>query len=1240
MRFLLFGQAIPPTLSSASPSMGATTGGTQVTVSGAHIVPILTGSTLTLGGVAMTITGITSTTITFTTPTSHTGTSAALDIVYTPPGGSPVTLAAAFTYAAPTVGTPSPRKVSPGGGVFVKIVGTNFGQNPTVSIGGTPVNAAYVTWISEQEIDISSAPAGSGAEDVTVTNTDSVSGTGTGVLIYGSTTAFHTVDFTTASLGGIAAATFTATYGLTLARASVATVQTGASTLNATPGVNAARIGSVGGGWQGLVFEHGSTNYLPNSRVPTSGAGTGWQTGTSSTLTLNAYTSPDGTATSAAHMTCSSGGFGNDAFVNYNGSGSSGVAPPFTMSAWLRGGSGSGPVQFSTSNNTGGTGVGSSASATTAWGRYSVSGSSFTAAFFAPADGRSVFGLTAQALDVGYDYGQHEPGLFATEAIVVTGTTPATRAAEILHEAVAHWDDTDAIVLEFNLRPKSPTQNYASPFRLVTLGNFYAEFDPATGTVTASNGTSSWTSAISTNFSAQDALDLFLSWGDGDVTVGARLNGGNAIVPLSKPLAGSVSTSGGTELYFLSTTTPDRHFDSWIQKIQAYPQGSAPSWFVPPTPTATLVDFTGATAGGQTQSAFRTAYAGMDFTRASAGTVQTGASAIDSTPAVNSPRFVQRGLGANTALLVEESRTNVLKQSRALSTSPWTASGSATMTTGQASVDGSTGATRIQVSGNYSTLQAVTQAAPWVYSAWIKPTSNGGLIQFESFVNTSSPFVSTNGPTPTAWGRYQCAAASGGQSTGNLVSAEGFNRVTGQINAPIDYAYDFGQCEAGNFVTSPIVTTTTTVTRAGDRPFATVPTFYVVGGRASFFVAMRPHGTASQYTEDKRFYTHTNTTTYLEFNHATQVPKVACNGTAASFSSAMGWVNARDLVELFSQSGGGSLGSTLQYRLNSGLVTALIPLAAQPSIPSPVAIDILGNNASNVFSADLEKFGCATPSWAIAIPFTSGAVTRTLVTDGDSITAGFGLSAGQDYPDQAASLLGTGVAVGGSNNVAVSGEALSTMRTNASANVDPLAVSGHTNIVSCFGGTNDIALNSQTGATVYGTWTGYLGDRLAANIGTKPWDGVFMWGMLPRSGVSGFETQRQVFLTDVAAFAPTSWQSSHAYTAGTYVKPTAGAADTTHPELTFWHVFVAQGSFTSGGTEPTWNDSVGGTTSDNGGTWRRALIAILHVDQDAFLGGTLSTNQTWWQSDDVHPNLNGSIRNASRLWNAVALSGL
>lgn len=135
-----------------------------------------------------------------------------------------------------------------------------------------------------------------------------------------------------------------------------------------------------------------------------------------------------------------------------------------------------------------------------------------------------------------------------------------------------------------------------------------------------------------------------------------------------------------------------------------------------------------------------------------------------------------------------------------------------------------------------------------------------------------------------------------------------------------------------------------------------------------------------------------------------------------------------------------------------------------------------------------------------------------LVCDGDSITQGTGTAAGLAFPQLLQTSLGRTWSV---FNFGVSGQEMSTMTTNATSNVDPLAVSGRSRKICIgFGGTNDLYFGASA-ATVISRIKAYGAARKAAGYQ------FIMPTILPRTpgssggGAGTFETDRQTVNTEI-----------------------------------------------------------------------------------------------------------------------------
>jgi hypothetical protein len=160
-----------PVVSDVSPTSGATSGGTDVSITGANFAG---GAAVTFGGVPATnVTVLSTTTITARTPLHSAG---SVDVVVANPDNYTGTLPAGFTYTdtsptAPIVSGVSPNSGPISGGTVVTITGSNFASGGTVTFGG--VSATNVIVVSASSITATTPPHAAGAVTVSVSNPSS-----------------------------------------------------------------------------------------------------------------------------------------------------------------------------------------------------------------------------------------------------------------------------------------------------------------------------------------------------------------------------------------------------------------------------------------------------------------------------------------------------------------------------------------------------------------------------------------------------------------------------------------------------------------------------------------------------------------------------------------------------------------------------------------------------------------------------------------------------------------------------------------------------------------------------------------------------------------------------------------------------------------------------------------------------------------------------------------------------------
>ena len=166
-------QSVAPTLIRVEPDNDITTGGATVQIIGENFQD---GATVTIGGNA-------ASNVIFVSPTGlivevPAGTAGSADVVVTNPDGKPDTLAGGFTYIEPP--PPTLTRVEPNndvvtGGQTIKIIGGNFQDGATVTIGGNA--APNVIFVSPTELSVEAPPGTAGNVDIVVTNPNGKSDT-------------------------------------------------------------------------------------------------------------------------------------------------------------------------------------------------------------------------------------------------------------------------------------------------------------------------------------------------------------------------------------------------------------------------------------------------------------------------------------------------------------------------------------------------------------------------------------------------------------------------------------------------------------------------------------------------------------------------------------------------------------------------------------------------------------------------------------------------------------------------------------------------------------------------------------------------------------------------------------------------------------------------------------------------------------------------------------------------------
>lgn len=230
------------------------------------------------------------------------------------------------------------------------------------------------------------------------------------------------------------------------------------------------------------------------------------------------------------------------------------------------------------------------------------------------------------------------------------------------------------------------------------------------------------------------------------------------------------------------------------------------------------------------------------ITAATTGSVSVGLIARGSgVTSVTGSVSVQEVVYSPRGLLIEESRTNLLLQSRDMTNAAWTKT-DVTPARTQVGIDGTANSACLMTEGSAGTAQ--TQQAGTITAAqtctvsgvfkrgnndWIRLAGHDGAAGAAGWFNLSTGAKGTlgvigggtaNGSSITSLGGgwYRCTVTftgvSGTAGTLLVFCTNADNSTTRVNNAT--YIVDAAQLEVGSFATSPIITTAATVTRAAD----------------------------------------------------------------------------------------------------------------------------------------------------------------------------------------------------------------------------------------------------------------------------------------------------------------------------------------------------------------------------------------------------------------------------------------
>jgi hypothetical protein len=376
--------------------------------------------------------------------------------------------------------------------------------------------------------------------------------------------------------------------------------------------------------------------------------------------------------------------------------------------------------------------------------------------------------------------------------------------------------------------------------------------------------------------------------------------------------------------------------------------------FVGPVVTATYqkfitIDFTSMfSAGGGVDAASFTSKSGLSLSRASAATVQIGTSLISSNIGTNTAR-IGRKLDANPlALVLEETRTNILSSSRDINAALGGMNLASQSLNIAAGPDGNVLADLVSGTNSASSFShfwnqaqiGVLQNKPYSVGEWLK-SNNAALITQSMNPAFPTVLVQNKGVT-TDWNRFTFSQT--------FNAAQGiFTPLQGQVGTPFNAFIDFMQFELGAFPTEAIITTGSPDSRAGERLFHPTGSTLVDNGRLGLAFRISPKGHSTQYTSNIRLWS-TGTNNFFEINSTNRFVTASVGGTAITFTPAISWF-ADDVLDIWTAVGNGRP----EFKYRNNVTGSIITLTASAGVHGPLVVadslDLFCSGTVNQFTS-------------------------------------------------------------------------------------------------------------------------------------------------------------------------------------------------------------------------------------------------------------------------------------------------
>jgi hypothetical protein len=383
---------------------------------------------------------------------------------------------------------------------------------------------------------------------------------------------------------------------------------------------------------------------------------------------------------------------------------------------------------------------------------------------------------------------------------------------------------------------------------------------------------------------------------------------------------------------------------------------------------------------------------GLLLSRASgsADSVQTGTSTLVVGGTTDYARFGRRLTGDPIGLVFEQSRTNLVPDSRNMSAGSWTAGSGCSHTTGFVGPDGGTTAERwVCVTTGLSSYQHPSVPTGYVtFSQWQRGNAGGEVYMWTGVLRDASDasagyWTYPSGTLTTAWTHsIGTPAATQGVGMGvYFVPVDGEDRTPdgGPTAAARDGIVDAYQIESGAFATEFILTSGgVTATRAGEWLHLASTVGYVHVGRLSLEIDLRPKADPASYGAAMRFWTRGSD--YCEF--ATTGVLTCSVGGVTNTTAAFSWAQY-DSVRIYVAVGGG-LASVVSYSVNGAAAVHPTVSGAGPlgSVSTGGALDFLCSGTASQLDSwitGITVFKTSVkPAWALREPANDNGEPRAI----------------------------------------------------------------------------------------------------------------------------------------------------------------------------------------------------------------------------------------------------------------------